>query len=283
MRILILGASGLVGHNLFERARSLGHEAVGTYHSCLLPDLVYLEVEDTASVVQLLKEVKPDAIFYCAGWSWVDGCEDDPLKAFHENCETPEKIAGIAEGMGCHFTYFSTSYVFDGVHGPYIESAAPCPISVYGHSKEKGERAVLEATHGHALIARTMGVYGLESQRKNFVYQVRAALAAKKRLRVPNDQFGNVTFAPDLAQMALELAMQRRSGIWNLAGPDPTVRRSDFARQIAETYGLPIDLVQAVETASLGQRAHRPRQGGLYIRKALQAVSLVPRSWVKIE
>ena len=104
-----------------------------------------------------------------------------------------------------------------------------------------------------------------------------------KNLRVPNDQFGNITYAPDLAHMVLELARQNLSGIWNVAGPDPELRRSDFARKIALDYGLPADLIETVETTSLNQPAPRPRQGGLIIDKVVQATSFSPHSWVKID
>jgi len=283
MKILILGASGLVGWNLFHAAQSLGHTATGTYRTHPLPGLLPLKVEEDASLSRLFYQLQPDAVFFCAGWSWVDGCQGDPDRAYRENVAHPARTAQLAAELGAHFTYFSTSYVFDGHAGPYAEDDQTSPISVYGSAKLAGEAAVTKATGGTALIARTMGVYGPEPQRKNFVFQVRQALAAGKPMRIPNDQFGNVTHADDLARMALVLAEQERSGIWNLAGPDANVRRSDFARQIAQSYGLDANLIEPVETASLNQPAPRPRQGGLLVDKVSAAVSFSPRPWVRIE
>lgn len=139
-----------------------------------------------------------------------------------------------------------------------------------------------EACGGRCIIARTMGVYGPEPQRKNFVYQVRKALEAGKPFRVPDDQFGNATYAPDLARIVIALAAQNQSGIWNVAGPDPRLRRSDFARLIAESYNLPVALIQPVATLALGQPAPRPEQGGLVVDKAVRATGVTPQPWVKI-
>ena len=141
---------------------------------------------------------------------------------------------------------------------------------------------MLEATAGRAIIARTMGVYGPEPQEKNFVYQVRRKLAAGQRMLVPDDQFGNATYAPDLARMVIELARRDCRGVWNVAGPEPRLRRSDFARRIARAYGLPETLIEPTLTARLRQPAPRPVEGGLYIDKVVQATSITPKSWVMI-
>ena len=281
MKFLILGASGLVGWNLMGAAGAAGHETVGTYHQHPQPGLVPLDVKEPNAVARIFEAIRPDAVFYCSGWTWVDGCEGDRERAFRENAEFPAHAAQQAEKIGAQFVYFSTSYVFDGTAGPYGEDDKVCPLSAYGHSKLEGEKGVLNAS-GRAIIARTMGVYGPEPQEKNFVYQVRRNLAAGKSMLVPNDQFGNATYAPDLAAMAIELVRQGQRGIWNLAGPDPGVRRSEFARRIAQSYGLPLNLIEPCDTASLRQPAPRPLNAGLKIDKVIQAATFVPRSWVKI-
>jgi dTDP-4-dehydrorhamnose reductase len=282
MKLLVIGASGLVGWNLFQKAKDLGHEVVGTYRDHALPGLIPFRSENKSSFERLFTQVQLDGVFYCAGWSAVDGCEEDPGRAHLENAKLPGLAAEWAFQSGSHFTYFSTSYVFDGRLGPYDETADSCPISAYGRSKLAGEIAVQEATAGKALIARTMGVYGDEPQRKNFVYKVRSELGLGRHLKVPNDQFGNATYAPDLADAAIELNRRSESGIWNVAGPRPQLRRSDFASQIAQAYGLPVALIDAVGTCSLKQAAPRPVQGGLLIGKIVQAISFRPRNWVKI-
>ncbi len=99
---------------------------------------------------------------------------------------------------------------------------------------------------------------------------------------MPSDQFGNITYAPDLARMALALAKRGEQDIWNLAGPDPGVRRSEFAVQIADSYRLSRDLIEPVTTASLNQPAPRPVQGGLIIDKAANATGITPRGWTKL-
>jgi dTDP-4-dehydrorhamnose reductase len=276
MRLLILGASGLVGHHLLCLGRSQGHETLGTSCRQRVVGLVPLCLDEEATWPMVVERFAPEALVCCSGWTWVDGCEEDPERAWRENVLQPARLAQVSTEIGARFVYFSTSYVFDGTEGPYGEDGIPRPLSVYGRSKLAGEQAVTAATAGRACIIRSMGVYGPEPQEKNFVYQVRRVLLQGQALLVPDDQFGNATRAEDLAAITLALLQLEASGIWNVAGPDPDLRRSDFARQVAHGYGLDAGLIQPVPSRQLGQKAARPRHGGLRIAR-IRELGFAPR------
>lgn len=282
MKILVVGASGMVGWNCAEVAAREGHEILGTFHRHALPGLVPLSLDSESATAAVLSQFKPDAVICCASWSWVDGCEGDPAKAMRHNRDEPALLARISRDHGARFVYFSTSYIFDGKNGPYGEDDAPHPIGTYGRSKLEGEQAVLEATGGDALIVRTMGVYGAEPQRKNFVYQVLRNLREGKRMKVPSDQLGNATHAADLATGVLRLLERGMTGAWNIAGPNPDLCRKDFALFIAREYGLDASLFDFVTTAELKQPAPRPLHGGLKIGKAVAKLGLVLHDWVRL-
>lgn len=78
---------------------------------------------------------RPDWVVHAVGWTWVDGCEKDPERAFSVNCEQPVFLAGLCRDQGA---YFSTTYVFDGTQGPYSEEDTPNPVNVYAKSKRGG-------------------------------------------------------------------------------------------------------------------------------------------------
>ena len=269
----------MLGRTFLRAGNRLGHDVIGTYGTFAMPGLLRCDANDERAVDRLLSETNPDTIVYCAGWSWVDACESDPAKAFLENCELPRRAAASAHSFGARFVYFSSSYVFDGHNGPYTEDAPENPISVYGRSKLAGEHAVTEVMSGAALIVRTMGVYGVEPQGKNFVYQVVRNLRTGRPMKVPNDQLGNATEASNLAYGALALLEARAGGIWNLAGPDPNLARSAFALEVARTYRLDSSLLEFVPTASLNQPAPRPLRGGLVTDKTASSVSWRARGW----
>lgn len=273
MKLLVIGGSGLIGSHVLRAARQAKHDAVGTFRGHAQPGLVHLDCAESAAIASLLEKEKPDAVVHAAGWTWVDGCEDDPRRALAENADQPTAIAAQCKRIGCRFAYFSSSYVFDGRAGPYAEDATPNPINVYGESKLRAEQQIMTA-HAEALIARVICVYGSEAQGKNFAYQVRRAMEQGQALRLPGDQRGNPTYAGDIARWLIALLERGASGVWHLAGPCPDCARPEWARRLVgafEASGVrrhPRFAIEEVPTVELRQRAKRPLHGGLLTPRA---------------
>jgi dTDP-4-dehydrorhamnose reductase len=205
---------------------------------------------------------------YCVGgMNDVDGCESAPEAAMRANCVGPAVLAAEANRRGIPFVYFSTDYVFDGRGGPYSEDAPVNPLGVYGRSKAAGEAAVCSACP-HALIIRTTVVYGPDRRAKNFVYSLASALRAGRRMRLANDQLSTPTYNVDLAAASIALVRCGASGVLNVCGPE-RVSRLNFASECAQLLGLPVELIDGVPTALLGQPASRPLSAGLNSEKLL--------------
>jgi dTDP-4-dehydrorhamnose reductase len=277
MRILVIGGSGLVGSHICGEATSRGHEVVGTFRTERQKGLVHFDLDSANSETRILDEVKPDCVIHSAGWTWVDGCEHDPTKALRENCIQPARLARACYLQGIRFAYISSTYVFDGCDGPYSEEASARPINVYGDSKLAGEKAIIDATNGEAIIARTICVWGVEAKRKNFVYQMIEALRKGTRLYIPSDQLGNPTWAGDLAYWLVRLCEASERGIWNLAGSTLSVSRVQWLTAIHESLGKDprfkgkstLNYV-ACSTSDLRQPARRPLQASAIIKKILR-------------
>lgn len=277
MKLLIVGASGLVGSHVYEEAKLRGHEVVGTYRNYPVDGLVRLDLDEKTSTRELMQSFQPDWVVHAAGWTWVDGCEQDPERAFRENCDQPAFLAKLCHEFGACFAYFSTTYIFDGTKNePYTEEDAPNPINVYGKSKWAAEKKIQEILNGQALIPRVICVWGKEAQQKNFVYQVIKALKEGKKLTLPSDQIGNPTWAGDIAWWLLELMTADEGGVWNLAGDDEACTRVNWYNQIRKTAGdskifkiACANKVEIVDTTSMNQKASRPLQAGAKIKKIL--------------
>ena len=272
MRVLVLGASGQVGHVLMRIGKERGHSMAGTYRSHQLPDLVQLDLLDSDATRAVIADARPDWVIDCACWPWVDGNENDPDKAQKENVDTVAVGAAAAAASGANWCYLSTSYVFDGQHGtPYEESGSVAPISVYGRTKAQAEEVSRVHFGDEALIIRTIVVWGPDPQRKNFAYQLIGSALEEKSIRVPSDQLGNPTYGPDLARVILQLIERSAGGTWNVAGPEPELDRVAFARLLCERLGLDDSVIEPATTAQLGQVARRPLNGALATDKLARA------------
>jgi dTDP-4-dehydrorhamnose reductase len=224
---------------------------------------VPLEVRDHAATRALIDDSAAEAVFFAAASTHVDACEDDPATAFAVNRDAPAAAAAAAARRGAPFVLYSTEYVFDGAAGPYAEDDPVRPLSVYGRSKLAGERAALEA-NADAIVIRTTVVYGADPQAKNFVHQLLRRARAGERVQVPADQRSSPTYVEDLAAASIALVDKRSHGVFHVAGPE-VVDRYGFAREVCRVFGLDPRVLEAVTTASLGQKAARPLAAGLRI------------------
>ena len=114
-------------------------------------------------------------------------------------------------------------------------------------------------------------VYGWERQHKNFVYRLLDTLRDGKTLRVPADQVGTPTYAPDLAKAVRDLVASGARGVFHVVGPLRT-SRYQFAQEAARVFGLDESLLQPVTTTGLDQTAPRPLNAGMSAEKAETAL-----------
>lgn len=274
MKILVIGASGLVGSHVYDEAKQRGHEVIGTYRSFPVEGLTQLDLADEKATAELMARFRPDWVVHAAGWTWVDGCEKDPERAFRENCEQPAFLARLCRDQGARFAYFSTTYIFDGTKGPYSEEDTPNPINVYGKSKWAAELKIQGILGGAALIPRVICVWGREAQQKNFMYQVIKALCEGRTMKVPSDQIGNPTWAGDIAWWLLQLMQSGERGVWNLAGEDTNCTRESWFLEIQKgaacfgiTWRASPSPFESVLTDKFPQIARRPLHAGAIVAK----------------
>lgn len=150
MKILVLGASGMLGHTVLRLfAGSDGYEVTGTVRSAhalsLLPvelrDKVItgVDVENPDSLVSLFARAAPDVVINCIGIVKQLAEADDPLSALPINAMLPHRLARLCHVAGARLVHMSTDCVFSGDKGNYTESDPSDAKDLYGQSKYLGE------------------------------------------------------------------------------------------------------------------------------------------------
>ena len=109
---------------------------------------------------------------------------------------------------------------------------------------------------------RTTVVYGVDARKMNYLYAVVRNLGGGRVLRVPKDQISTPTYNRDLAATCVGLVGAGARGVLHVCGPE-VMNRLEFARQVAQLFGLDSSLLRGVSTAELGQVAPRPLSAGL--------------------
>lgn len=149
MKVLVLGAAGMLGHKMLQRL-SLRFETVGTVrgeanpyrHFPALASATLLggvSADDLPSVAGALERVKPQAVINCIGIVKQLKESKDPIASIQINSLFPHQLARLCDEYGARTVQFSTDCVFSGKNGPYQEIDQPDPLDLYGRSKLLGE------------------------------------------------------------------------------------------------------------------------------------------------
>ena len=85
---------------------------------------------------------------------------------------------------------------------------------IYARSKEAGEKVVISLLAGRFFVARTAWLYN--NGGNNYIAKIVAAADKQGALRVVADEFGNPTYAPDLADAIARLIDVQHYGIYHL-------------------------------------------------------------------
>ena len=258
MRILITGASGLLGLNLsLEVAKE--HTVFGqvNHHSLSTEAFTVIKTDLLApeAVQRLLEQTQPDWVIHCAAMANIDACEANPLQARRINSEIPRELADLVARGGARLLHVSTDAVFDGRLGYYTEEDLPNPLSVYAQTKLEGERAVAEA-NPEAMIAR-VNLYGWSLSGKRslgefFFYHLQAG----KRVKGFTDVFFCPLLANDLAYIFLRMLAAGLSGLYHVVSSE-CISKYSFGMRIAQRFGLDNSLITPTSVTESGLTAAR--------------------------
>lgn len=263
MRVLVLGANGLLGSNVVAASLDRSWETVGTFHTekpTLDATLRRADVRATERFVSLLERVEPDSVVNCAAMTDVDACETAPERARSVNGSAPGELARACDARDVAFAHVSTDYVFDGeAETSYDEFAETNPIQVYGESKLAGERAVREA-HRDPLLVRLSFVYGVHRATEaltGFPAWVRDRFDAGERTPLFTDQRITPSRAGQAAETILDLLRRREAGTYHVASRTCTTPY-EIGVEIGRRMDVPETLLQEGDRSEVDRPARRP-------------------------
>ena len=252
--LLVLGASGTLGHAFHRVCRQRGLPAVCAGRRDV-------DIRNIQALRALIDTLNPWAVINATGYVRVDEAERDFDACFDVNTTGAVSMATACRDYGVPLVTYSSDLVFDGARDtPYTEHDTPRPLNIYGASKAEAERRVLEILPT-ALVIRTSAFFGPWDEH-NFVAQALRSVRGGLRFRAVDDIVVSPTYVPDLVHATLDLLIDGESGIWHLAN-DGAATWFDFAREAAEMCGERVDLIDRVSAATVGWPATRPAYSAL--------------------
>ena len=245
MKVLVLGANGMIGHVMFrvlsqhqdwvvfgtERTRTAS-QADSTTPSTNLLTGIDLTCVDT--LTKLFVKVAPDVVVNCAGLTKHLPDSSDALKAIPINSILPHRLADLCLLSNARLIHVSTDCVFSGEKGNYLETDRPDAIDVYGKSKELGEVKDRDAitlrtsTIGHELNSHhgLLEWFLLQSSCKGYSKAIFSGL--------PSVEFARVVRDVVIPNKALK-------GLYHV-GASP-IDKNTLLNMIANQYGKYIEII----------------------------------------
>jgi dTDP-4-dehydrorhamnose reductase len=259
-KILVTGASGLLGSNLILEAVQ-HHQVIAVSHTHPLrlegAETITADLSLPENVAQVIGEHAPDWVIHCAAETNIDHCETDPERAFRLNRDMARWVAQATRVSGGRFMFISTDAVFDGLRSDYREENIPQPINVYGQSKLEGERAVREEDP-YAMIVRT-NFFGWNAlEKKSLAEWFLTNLEEGRSCRGFTDVFVKLLLVNDLIEILLRMLESKCEGIYHVVGKD-CVSKYAFGVCLAQVFQLDEGLIQPIEVDQHGLSAPRAR------------------------
>ena len=149
MKVMILGANGMLGHKLYEtlmrttdvmgtiKGNFSEIEKYGFYtESHILPKI---NVLDIATITAVIKQNKPDVLLNCVGIIKQLKETKDVMLNIQINSLLPHQLFQMCHSTGIRFIHISTDCVFSGNKGGYKEDDTSDAEDIYGKTKYLGE------------------------------------------------------------------------------------------------------------------------------------------------
>ena len=267
MKILLTGASGLLGSAFAKAALRRKHEViglVGSYSEKIegLSQQMPIDLHNLANLEKLVLERFPDAIVNCAAYATPADCETDPSKTTEINVALPEKLALLARHLFARYLHVSSDQVFDGNAAPYSINDNPNPPNNYAKQKLESEKRVFEMAKEFASVIRIPLLSGTSLRGTRSIHeQLFHAWSQGKRPSLFTDEFRQPCLTDNLAEAMVELCERTElRGLLHWAGQD-RLSRYQIGQQILSHFGLPSDFIQEARRGDDPQFANR--QGDL--------------------
>jgi dTDP-4-dehydrorhamnose reductase len=246
MKILILGASGMLGSAMFSvLSENRDLRVSGTIRSSTMKRffpqeiarqlLTDVDVENHDALVKVFEAIEPDVVVNCIGLIKQLPDHDDPLAAIPINTLLPHRLARLCKISKARLVHISTDCVFAGTKGNYVEDDASDAQDLYGKSKFLGEVA-----YPHTVTLRT-SIIGHELQSAHAL--VEWFLSQQESCKGFTKAVFSGLPTVELARLVRDVIITRPalSGLYHVAAHP--IAKYDLLRLIAKTYGKKIDIV----------------------------------------
>jgi len=246
MRIMVLGASGMLGNAMirvlsektdWQVHGTIRNESLKRFFRADITErlLSGIDVGQYDSLLQAFIIIRPEVVINCIGLVKQLAKAEDPLQAIPINTLLPHRLAKLCELSGARLVHMSTDCVFSGDKGGYRESDPPDAADLYGRSKFLGE-----VVSSHAITLRT-SIIGHELHSTHGL--VGWFLSQQKQCNGFTKAIFSGLPTVVMAQIIRDVIIPHKelSGVYHVAAQP--ISKYELLKLIADVYGKRIDII----------------------------------------
>lgn len=270
-RLLITGASGFLGWNIIQRAKS-DWIITGTFlsHSVNISDcnLIKVDLTNFHALKQLFNQIQPNAVIHTAAITDANFCQKNPLESYRINTEASINIAGLCSDLGIPCLLTSSDLIFDGLNPPYSENDEPSPVSLYGEQKAKAESG-MKARYPDTVICRMPLMFGDAGPvAESFIQPLLTAIHSGIEVNLFVDEYRTPVSGRNAAE-GMMIALNKLSGIIHLGGLE-RISRYEFGKMLVKLFKIEHAKLNPLKQKDINMPAPRPSDVSLDSSKAMR-------------
>ena len=268
MRILVLGASGMLGSNIFINLCSNTNFSVFGTSSMKSTINGLIPIEPTVEhVAALCEKNEIDLVINCIALTSIEECESRPEAAWILNADFPREIASYCNLRNIRFIHISTDHFYSEPGTIRNETCNMIPLNQYGFTKLSAEKMVL-SLNPNSIILRVnfLGKNLLKSKDSSLLTFMLDKLTSGSGINGFADVFFNPVSAKYISDLIEYLTSAELKGILHVAGVE-RLSKFEFATKLAERLNVASDLITKGMSGSQKNLVTRPKDLTLDISK----------------
>ena len=266
VKVLIFGGKGLLG----KRLSLFLSDNYETFCSSSSSEY-YSNFGDGTSVKKIISKIQPNYIINCSAFADVNGCEEDPKKAFLVNSIGVKEISDAITEVDkkIRLIHISTDHFYDSLT-PSNEDDV-CPKNIYAYSKLLGEKFICNESF---VILRTNFFGKSLSSKGSFTDWLFDNLSNNKKLNLFDDILFNPLSIRSIEELIVSIMQSKKNGIYNL-GSSSYLSKYEFGMKFCTFLDLDSTLIQKTRSDDLPEYIKKPKSMKMSVKKFEQNFDII--------
>ncbi len=284
MKVLITGASGLVGAACVRKFLNEKNNVIGLYNSRSINignagKWIKIDLSNQELITKLVLKEAPDLIINCAAVSNPPSVDLDPIAAAKVNIALPKLLAELSIKLNTRLIHISTDMVFNGKKGNYSVCDQVSPPNSYGNQKLEAEKVIQNSGLNNFVILRITIVMGNSPGGKRSIHEkIFEILSMGEKAKLFADEIRQPCHAENIADVIFELRENTEiNGIFHWAGDDFN-NRFQIGKLILQKFNLPLSLIEPLLIKNTSGFENRPTNLTLNIDSLKNLIKTKPET-----